>query len=42
MLPDVGVTEYMVIAIVALIVIGPKDLPAMLRKLGQFMAKLRG
>ena len=42
MLPDVGATEYLVIAIVALIVVGPKDLPILLRKLGKFMAKLRG
>src|SRR5436190_12525373 len=42
MLPDVGATEYLVIAIVALIVVGPKDLPVLLRRLGQFMAKLRG
>lgn len=42
MLPDVGATEYLVIAIVALIVVGPKDLPVLLRKLGQFVAKLRG
>ncbi|WP_366928831.1 Sec-independent protein translocase protein TatB [Phenylobacterium sp.] len=31
----------MVAAIVALIVVGPKDLPVLLRKLGQFMAKVR-
>ena len=42
MLPDVGVSEYLLIAIVALIVVGPKDLPVLLRKLGQFVAKLRG
>lgn len=42
MLPDVGATEYLVIAIVALIVVGPKDLPVLLKKLGQFLAKLRG
>lgn len=42
MLPDIGASEIMVIAIVALIVVGPKDLPMLLRKLGQFMAKLRG
>ena len=42
MLPDVGPSELLVIAIVALIVVGPKDLPPLLRKLGQFMAKLRG
>lgn len=42
MLPDIGATEILVIAIVALIVVGPKDLPVLLRRLGQFMAKLRG
>lgn len=42
MLPEVGATELLLIAIVALIVVGPKDLPLMLRKLGQFTAKLRG
>jgi sec-independent protein translocase protein TatB len=42
MLPDIGASELLVIAVVALIVVGPKDLPVLLRKLGQFMAKLRG
>jgi sec-independent protein translocase protein TatB len=42
MLPEVGASELVLIAIVALIVVGPKDLPILLRKLGQFMAKLRG
>ncbi|HEY0646378.1 Sec-independent protein translocase protein TatB [Phenylobacterium sp.] len=42
MLPEVGMTELIVIAIVALIVVGPKDLPILLRRFGQFMAKLRG
>src|SRR3569623_1807974 len=42
MLPELGASELLVIAVVALIVVGPKDLPALLRKLGQFMAKLRG
>lgn len=42
MLPEVGMTELLVIAIVALIVVGPKDLPILLRRFGQFMAKLRG
>lgn len=42
MLPEVGATELIVIAIVALIVVGPKDLPILLRRLGQFMAKMRG
>ncbi|MFN3514050.1 MAG: Sec-independent protein translocase protein TatB [Phenylobacterium sp.] len=41
MLPDIGGVELLLIAVVALIVVGPKDLPVMLRKLGQFMGKLR-
>ncbi len=39
---DLGWTEMLVIGIVALIVIGPKDLPVMFRKLGQFMGKAKG
>ena len=42
MLPDIGGTELLVIAAVALIVVGPKDLPVLLRKLGQFIGKMRG
>ncbi len=42
MLPEIGATELMVIAAVALIVVGPKDLPMLLRKLGSFVARLRG
>ena len=41
MLPEVGGLEYLVIAAVALIVVGPKDLPVMLRKLGQWVGRLR-
>lgn len=41
MLPDIGGLELLLIAIVALIVVGPKDLPIMLRKLGQFTGRLR-
>ncbi len=42
MLPEIGATELMVIAAVALIVVGPKDLPMLLRKLGGLVARLRG
>ena len=38
----VGYTELFVLALVAVIVIGPKDLPRVLRTFGQFMQKARG
>ena len=38
---DIGWTELMLIGVVALIVIGPQDLPDMFRQLGRFTAKLR-
>ena len=38
---DIGWGELLVIGIVALIVIGPKELPGVLRTLGQGMAKVR-
>lgn len=39
MLPGIGFQELFFIAVIALVVVGPKDLPLMMRKLGQFMAK---
>lgn len=39
---DVGWTELVVIAIVLIIVVGPKDLPPMLRAFGKMMTKMRG
>lgn len=41
MLPDVGGTELVLIAAVALIVVGPKDLPMLMRKVGQFVGRMR-
>ncbi len=38
----VGYTELLVIALVAVIVIGPKDLPKVLRAFGRTMQKVRG
>jgi sec-independent protein translocase protein TatB len=38
---DLGWSELLVIGIVALIVVGPKDLPRMLRTLGQYAARAR-
>ena len=36
-----SLSELIVVIVVALVVIGPKDLPKMLRKLGQYSGKLR-
>ena len=38
---DIGGGELLLIGIVALIAIGPKELPTVLRTLGQWMGKLR-
>ena len=38
---DIGWTELLVIAVVAVIIVGPKDLPAMLRTLGRYAGKLK-
>jgi len=38
---DIGWTELLVIGIVALIVVGPKDLPGMFRTLGRFTGKAK-
>jgi len=42
MLPGLGFSEVLVLGVIALLVVGPKDLPLMLRKLGRQMARLRG
>ena len=39
---DIGFMEIFVIGALALIIVGPKDLPGLLRTVGQFVAKARG
>ena len=39
---DIGWTELAVVALVALVIIGPKDLPKAMRTVGQYARKLRG
>ena len=38
----VGYSELFVLGIIAVVVIGPKDLPMVLRKYGQMMQRMRG
>ncbi|MDX3884992.1 MAG: Sec-independent protein translocase protein TatB [Sphingomonas sp.] len=39
---DIAPTELMLVALVALVVIGPKDLPRLMRVVGQWVARARG
>ncbi|MEQ9505811.1 MAG: Sec-independent protein translocase protein TatB [Hyphomonas sp.] len=41
MLPGIGFSEILVLGLAALIFIGPKDLPLLMRKLGQMIGKGR-
>jgi sec-independent protein translocase protein TatB len=38
---DVAPTEFLLVAVVALLVIGPKDLPRVMRVVGQWVGKAR-
>ncbi|MFC7052973.1 Sec-independent protein translocase protein TatB [Hansschlegelia quercus] len=38
---DIAWSEFLVVAVVALVVVGPKDLPALLRTVGKTVATLR-
>lgn len=39
---DIGSTELLMVAVVALVVIGPKDLPKAMRVVGHWVGKARG
>jgi len=41
MMPGVGFEEMILLVIVAIVVVGPKDLPLMMRKFGRFTGKMR-
>lgn len=41
LLPDFSASHMLIVAVIALIVVGPKDLPLVLRKIGQFVGKAR-
>jgi sec-independent protein translocase protein TatB len=42
MFPENRLLELMIIGAIALIVVGPKDLPILMRRVGQFVGKMRG
>jgi len=42
MFPENRLLELMIIGAIALIVVGPKDLPVLMRRVGQFVGKMRG
>lgn len=40
-MPDVGWQELLVIAVVAIVVVGPRELPQMMRAIGRWMGQAR-
>ncbi len=41
MIPQIGFAEMLVLALIAIIVVGPKDLPKLMNNIGRFMARIR-
>jgi sec-independent protein translocase protein TatB len=41
MFPEGRALEFLLAAVIALVVVGPKDLPVLMRKLGQFVGRMR-
>ena len=41
MFPEGRILDFLIVGVVALIVVGPKDLPLLMRKVGQFVARMR-
>lgn len=39
--PQFGLSEFLLIGIIALIVVGPKDLPLMMRRIGQWVGQAK-
>jgi sec-independent protein translocase protein TatB len=42
MFPEGRILDFLIVGVVALIVVGPKDLPILMRKVGRFVAHMRG
>lgn len=41
MLPSLGFTEILLIAVLAIIVVGPADMPKMMRTVGRYVGKIK-
>jgi len=41
MFPEGRILDFLIVGVVALIVVGPKDLPILMRRVGQFIAHMR-
>ena len=41
MFPEGRFLDFLIVGVIALIVVGPKDLPMLMRKVGQFVGKMR-
>jgi sec-independent protein translocase protein TatB len=42
MFPEGRFLDFAIVGVIALIVVGPKDLPILMRKVGRFVGKMRG
>jgi sec-independent protein translocase protein TatB len=42
MFPEGRILDFVIVGVVALIVVGPKDLPILMRRVGRFLAHMRG
>ena len=41
MFPEGRILDFVIVGVIALIVVGPKDLPVLMRKVGQFVGRMR-
>jgi sec-independent protein translocase protein TatB len=41
MFPEGRILDFVIVGVIALIVVGPKDLPLLMRRVGQFVARMR-
>jgi sec-independent protein translocase protein TatB len=42
MFPEGRILDFLIVGVIALIVVGPKDLPILMRRVGRFVAQMRG